>query len=81
MTLRISELRQAHKKWFARGNQAFFADLGYRILHDKQGTPYLVRHTEAFTDMFTGVRVPHWRINPIGPNLEIKNMVDRHCEP
>lgn len=70
MTLTISELRQAHKLWFSRENIRFSGDLGYRILHSKAGTPYLVRRTYGFSDMFTGVRTAHYRLNRIGPGLQ-----------
>ena len=69
MTLTISELRQAHKLWFSRESIRFFGDLEYRILHSKAGTPYLVRRTYGFSDMFTGVRTAHYRLNRIDPDL------------
>jgi len=77
MTLRMSELRQAHPVWFAPGNKEMFGDLEYRILHNKQHNPYLVRRTQAWTDMFGQAPVQHWRLNPIGPNLEIKSLVEQ----
>jgi hypothetical protein len=69
MTLTISELRQAHTLWFSRENIRFSGDLQYRILHSKAGTPYLVRHTYGFSDMFTGVRTAHYRLNRIDSDL------------
>jgi hypothetical protein len=70
MTLTISELRQAHKLWFSRENMGLAGDLEYRILHSKAGTPYLVIRTFGFSDMFTGVRTAHYRLNCIGPDLQ-----------
>jgi hypothetical protein len=75
MTFTISELKLAHPRYFAKGNAKFFGDVGYRILHSKHGAPYMVRKTYAFTDMFDGVRKPHWRVNPIGANLAILPLV------
>ena len=75
MTLRMSELRQAHPLYFRRRTKQFFGDLEYRILHNKQHNPYLVRRTKAWTDMFGRTPVQHWRLNPIGPNLEIEGLV------
>ncbi len=77
MTLRITDIRQAHPRFFERSTVRAFGDISYRVLHDKQRQPYLVRYTCAWTDMFGGERVPHWRINPIGPNLEILPLDDR----
>ena len=74
MTLRMSELRQAHPLYFRRGNKQFFGDLEYRILHNKQHNPYLVRRTKAWHRCHQP-SVPHWRLNPIGPNLEIEGKV------
>ena len=76
MTLTISELRQAHPMWFARGNARYHGDLSYRILHDKQRRPYLVRETYAWSDMFGNERTAHYRINPIGHGLEILPLVE-----
>ena len=77
MTLRISTLKNAHKQWFSEDNMRLSGDIEYRILHNKQHQPYLVRLTEAFTDMFGGARTAHYRINPIGDNLEILSLDDR----
>lgn len=70
MTLTMSELRQAHPMWFAKGNAKHHGDLGYRILHSKHGTAHLVRH--MWNDRFSDKRIACWRINPIGANLEIQ---------
>jgi len=77
VTLTISQLRQANPRWFARGNARFFGDLWYGVLHSKQGAPYLVRRTNAWTDMFGGKLTPHYRINPISHNLKILALDDR----
>lgn len=74
MTLTISELRQAHPTWFARGNAKYHGDLSYRVLHDKQHRPYLVRY--MWNDKYSKERIAHWKINPIGTNLEILGFKD-----
>ena len=75
--LRMAELRKAHPLWFASGNAEFFGDLEYRILHSKQGNPYLVRRTSQWSDMFGMEKTQCWRINPIGADLEIGDLIDR----
>ena len=75
MTLTISELRRANPIWFARGNAKYHGDLSYRILHDKQHRPYLVRY--MWNDKYSKERIAHWKINPTGPNLEILPKDDR----
>ena len=77
MALTIAELRRANPRWFASGNARFFADFEYRVLHSKQGNPYLVRRTYAYTDMFGSERIAHYRINPIGDSLDILSLDDR----
>jgi hypothetical protein len=77
MTLRIAELRAAHQEYFSRENIRFFDDLEYKILHNKQQEPYLVRLTYGWSDMFGGERIAHWKINPIGQNLELLPFDDR----
>ena len=74
MTLTISELRQAHPMWFARGNAKYHGDLSYRILHDKQRRPYLVRY--MWNDTYSKERTAHYRINPIGHSLAILPLVE-----
>ena len=74
-TLEIEELIKAHPLWCARGNAEFFGDLQYKILHNKQGNPYLVRLTNQWSDMFGEKLTQCWRINPIGADLEIKPLI------
>ena len=76
MTLTISELRQAHPKYFSKANIRAFGDMEYRILHSRQGYPYMVRRTYAWSDMFGNERTAHYRINPIGHGLEILPLVE-----
>ncbi len=77
MALTIAELRRANPRWFDKANVRFSGDVEYRVLHSKQGKPYLVRRTYAFTDMFGGKRIAHYRINPIGDSLDILSLDDR----
>ena len=80
MTLTITALRQANTKWFSPENKQFFGDLEYRVLHGKSKTPYLVRRTYAWSNMFDGIRKSHWRINPIGVDLSILTLHDEIFE-
>ena len=72
--IHISELRRAHPIWFARGNDRHWGELEYRILHSRQGAPYLA--VRKWDDKFSDKRTQHWRINPIGANLAILPGVD-----
>jgi len=80
MTLTITELRQAHPSYFSRVNIKLFGDKEYRILHSKDGNPYLVRLTQQWSDMFGHPPVECYRVNPIGPNLKIEEVIKEQFE-
>ncbi len=78
MGMRIAELKQAHPGYFSRENMRLFGEKEYRILHSKSRDAYLVRRTEAWTDMFGQPPTEHWRVNPINSaNLSIGNLVEQ----
>jgi hypothetical protein len=76
-TLRMAELKKEHPRWFARGTAEIFGDKEYRILHSKQGNPYLVRRTQQWSDMFGNPLTQCWRINLIEADLKIGRLIDR----
>jgi hypothetical protein len=76
MTTTIAQVRDANRVWFSPLNCKFLGDISYRVLHDRNKNPYLVRQTYGFSDMFTGIKVAHWKINPLSEHLEIKPMLD-----
>lgn len=62
----LTQIRWANAKWFSPENKRFFGDVSYRALRGKKtGKVYLVRSTEAWTDMFGNPKRLHWRINNI----------------
>jgi len=77
MTIALYDVGVANPGYFSSENIRFFGDINYRILHDKQGKPYLVRKTYAWTGMFGDDPIAHYRINPIGANLDILPLDDR----
>lgn len=76
--INLTDLRKANLKWFEKGNKEFFGDLRYWVIYQK-GTnkPFLVRLTNAWTDMFDGVKKPHYRVNEITEDLKIGELDDR----
>ena len=72
----MREVRQANRTWFGDGNEKFFNDINYQIVHSVSGKPYLARSTYAWTDMFGGKRKFHWRLNPIDDVLKIRPLID-----
>ena len=72
----LSEVKRANDGWFSRGNKKFFNDIAYRILHGKDGAPYLVRSTYQWSDMFGGAKTVCWRINPLSSELKILSLVN-----
>jgi hypothetical protein len=78
MTVRIADVRRANGMWFSSKNQRLFNDVEYRVLHTKDGNPYVVRLTGMFSDMFDGHLKYVYKINPIlEPSLTVGIMVDR----
>jgi hypothetical protein len=73
----LRELREHNRMWFDPKNKRFFGDKSYEVIHGKRtGNPYLVRSTTAWTDMFDGVRKPHYRMNPVSNAFEILSLID-----
>lgn len=73
--LTLDQVRRHNRKWFGDGNAKFFGDLEYYVMHSDDGTPYLVRLTTAWSDMFGGKKVRHYRINYI-EGLTIGSLID-----
>ena len=81
LTKRITLLRQikeANGQWFSRGNKRFFGDVSYKAYYGKKsGSPYLVRATYAWSDMFDRPKMLSYRINKVNPNTkEIESLTD-----
>ena len=78
----IAQVMAANPNWFSRDNKRFFGDLSYKVLHGKVShTPFLVRKTNAWTDMFDGLKKPHFVVNAIEPGtLKVLSMVPGDVE-
>ena len=73
----IQEVRQANRIWFGDGNEKFFGDESYQVLHSElTDKPYLVRSTYGWSDMFGRKRTLCWRLNPLDETLKIRPLVD-----
>jgi len=72
----MQEIRQANRIWFGNGNEKFFGDVDYSVVHSVSGKPYLLRSTYAWTDMFGGKRKLHWRLNSLDDVLKIGSLID-----
>ena len=73
--LRIETVMQANDRWFSPQNKKLFGDIVY-IAYECQGLKFLVRKTNAWTDMFDGIKKTHWRINRIEQDLQIGDLFD-----
>ena len=75
--INIEQVQQANRKWFGDGNAKFFGDKEYRVLQSHSHKAFLVRATTAWTDMFGGSKILHYRINAIDQNtLRILSLTD-----
>ena len=74
----LADVKRANPIWFGAGNKRVFGDVSYKVLHGKAtGRPFLVRATNAWTDMFGQPKKLHYRINPINPTtLKIEMLYD-----
>ena len=63
----LSELKQANPMWFSKGAKKFAGDVQYWVRKGSNGFDYLLRSTYAFSDMFSGRKVLHYRLNQINP--------------
>ncbi len=74
----MRRLREVQPDWFCCKNRRFFGDVSYRTLRGKlTGNIFLVRSTYAWTDMFGGPRRLHYRINTVGDDYVIGNLIDK----
>ena len=74
----LAQVRAAQPEWFSRKNRRFFGDVSYKILHGKvTHKPYLVRATNAWTDMFGQPKRLHYRLNRLKDDLTIGTMLDQ----
>ena len=72
---KLAEVKAAQPEWFSRGNMRFFGDHSYMVRYGKvTGDAYLVRSTDAWTDMFGQPKRLHYRVNFLDQDtLEIGN--------
>ena len=67
----------ANPGWFSKSNKRMFGDIHYHTYHAQSGKAYLVRLTNAWSDMFDQPLHRHYRINPINPQtFDIEPLVD-----
>ena len=65
-TVTITDVIKAQRGWFSSENKAFFGDKVYDVDKGRtSGKYYLVRLTQAWTDMFDGKPKDHFRVNEL----------------
>ena len=72
----LQEVKAVNVAWFSPENKRFFGDIKYFILLDSEGNPFLIRLTNAWSDMFDGIKKPVYRINKIEDGLKIGSLFD-----
>ena len=78
----LQNLKEIKPDWFSTENMRFFGDLSYDVLYgEATEKPYLIRKTNAWTDMFGGKPLTHYCINRIKDDLTIGELVygSGHC--
>lgn len=75
--IKLREIKSAQPNWFSRKNKEFFGDKEYYAYTNKKGSHYLIRQTDAWTDMFDGIKKTHFRVNEVDKEtLKIKGLLD-----
>ena len=73
----IAQIKDHNPHWFTPENKRFFNDISYYGLYGKKsGLPYLVQYTNAWTDMFGGKVLPHFRVHTIKEDGDIDKLLD-----
>jgi len=64
LNILINRIDDSQYKWFSESNKKFFGDLNYWFF-EINNKYFLIRKTNAFTNMFDSIKKPHYRINHI----------------
>jgi len=77
-TVTITDVIKAQRGWFSSENKAFFGDKVYDVSKGgRSGKHYLVRLTQAWSDMFDGKPKDHFRVNELDQQtLKIGKLLD-----
>ena len=77
-TVTITDVIKAQRGWFSSENKAFFGDKVYDVgKGSTSGKHYLIRLTQAWTDMFDGKPKDHFRVNHLNQQtLTIGKLID-----
>jgi len=73
--MKLSDVKAKNQGWFSRENMRFFGDVHYWLYHGRNGKHYLVRLTKAWSDMFTQAPKYSYRINPVGDDGRIEDLI------
>jgi hypothetical protein len=74
--IKLSEVTSVQPEWFSLENMRFFGDKEYFIMTGgKTGRPFLIRKTQAWTDMFSKTPYDHYCINSLDDALKIGEIV------
>jgi hypothetical protein len=64
-------IRAANPGWFSAKNMRLFGDHYYTAYYGRvSGNPFMVRLTDAWTDMFGKPTRTHYRINAVDPETK-----------
>ena len=75
----LTQVKEVQPQWFSKENKRFFNDVSYRVMIGKQShSPYLVRYTAAWSDMFGQPKRFHYCINHLDPEtLKIGHLIEK----
>lgn len=77
MDVTLEDVKRANGLWFHYKSKEFCQDKDYWVKYGgTTGNPFLLRSTYMFSDMFGGKKEICYRINVIGTDLIIGNLID-----
>ena len=68
----LQRVKQDNRQWFSGSNMRLLGDKSYTVRHGESGKVYLVRLTDAWTDMFGDKPTRHYRVNELSLDGEWK---------
>jgi hypothetical protein len=76
---KMGSVERANGKWFSVENMRFFGDVWYKTYRGEVSRKlYLVRATNAWTDMFGKDKTLHYRINNVNQDtLKIEHLIEQ----
>jgi len=72
----LQQIKDKQPNWFSSEAMSFSNDIQYLGLQNDEKENYLIINTYGFTDMFDGVKKPHYRVKKVGEDYKIGELYE-----